>query len=33
VLDLLRDEIALALTLLGCSSPDEVTPAHVRRAD
>jgi isopentenyl diphosphate isomerase/L-lactate dehydrogenase-like FMN-dependent dehydrogenase len=32
VLDLLRDEVALALTLLGCSSPDAVTPAHVRRA-
>jgi isopentenyl diphosphate isomerase/L-lactate dehydrogenase-like FMN-dependent dehydrogenase len=31
VLELLRDEIALALTLLGCSSPEELTPAHVRR--
>jgi isopentenyl diphosphate isomerase/L-lactate dehydrogenase-like FMN-dependent dehydrogenase len=33
VLELLRDEVALALTLLGCSSPNEVTPAHVRRAN
>jgi isopentenyl diphosphate isomerase/L-lactate dehydrogenase-like FMN-dependent dehydrogenase len=33
VLELLRDEVGLALTLLGCSSPDAVTPAHVRRAD
>jgi isopentenyl diphosphate isomerase/L-lactate dehydrogenase-like FMN-dependent dehydrogenase len=32
VLELLRDELALALTLLGCSSPGEVTPAHLRRA-
>jgi isopentenyl diphosphate isomerase/L-lactate dehydrogenase-like FMN-dependent dehydrogenase len=33
VLELLRDEVALALTLLGCSSPDEVAPAHVRRSN
>jgi isopentenyl diphosphate isomerase/L-lactate dehydrogenase-like FMN-dependent dehydrogenase len=32
VLGLLRDEIELGLTLLGCRSPDEVTRAHVRRA-
>ena len=32
VLELLREEVALALTLLGCSSPGEVMPAHVRRA-
>jgi 4-hydroxymandelate oxidase len=32
VLELLRDEVALALTLLGCPSPEAVTPAHVRRA-
>jgi isopentenyl diphosphate isomerase/L-lactate dehydrogenase-like FMN-dependent dehydrogenase len=32
VLELLRDEVALALTLLGCPSPEAVTRAHVRRA-
>jgi isopentenyl diphosphate isomerase/L-lactate dehydrogenase-like FMN-dependent dehydrogenase len=32
VLELLQDEVALALTLLGCPSPHAVTPAHVRRA-
>ncbi len=32
VLELLRAEIALALTHLGCSSPVEVTPAHVGQA-
>jgi 4-hydroxymandelate oxidase len=32
VLELLRDEIALALGLVGCTSPDEVTRAHVQRA-
>ena len=32
VLELLREEVALALALLGCPSPDAVTPAHVRRA-
>ena len=29
VLELLRDEVALALALAGCASPDSVTPAHV----
>jgi isopentenyl diphosphate isomerase/L-lactate dehydrogenase-like FMN-dependent dehydrogenase len=32
VLDLLCDELALALCLLGCTSPEQLTPAHVRRA-
>ena len=32
VLELLRDELALALSLLGCTSPDELTRAHVQRA-
>jgi isopentenyl diphosphate isomerase/L-lactate dehydrogenase-like FMN-dependent dehydrogenase len=32
VLELLRDELALALCLLGCTSPDEVTREHVQRA-
>jgi 4-hydroxymandelate oxidase len=32
VLELLRAEISLALTLLGCPSPQAVTPAHVGRA-
>jgi isopentenyl diphosphate isomerase/L-lactate dehydrogenase-like FMN-dependent dehydrogenase len=31
VLELLRAEVALALTLLGCPSPEAVTPAHVAR--
>ncbi len=31
VLELLRDEIELALALLGCRSPAEVTPAHLVR--
>ena len=31
VLELLRDEILLALQLLGCNAPDEVTRAHVTR--
>jgi (S)-2-hydroxy-acid oxidase len=31
VLELLRAEIALGLTQLGCRSPDEVTSAHVKR--
>ena len=30
VLELLRAEIALGLTHLGCRSPDEVTRAHVK---
>jgi isopentenyl diphosphate isomerase/L-lactate dehydrogenase-like FMN-dependent dehydrogenase len=32
VLELLREELALALCLLGCTSPDEVTREHVQRA-
>jgi 4-hydroxymandelate oxidase len=32
VLELLRDELTLALCLLGCSSPDELTRAHVQRS-
>jgi isopentenyl diphosphate isomerase/L-lactate dehydrogenase-like FMN-dependent dehydrogenase len=32
VLELLREELALALALLGCPAPEAVTPAHVRRA-
>jgi isopentenyl diphosphate isomerase/L-lactate dehydrogenase-like FMN-dependent dehydrogenase len=32
VLELLRDELALTLCLLGCTSPEEVTRAHVQRA-
>jgi isopentenyl diphosphate isomerase/L-lactate dehydrogenase-like FMN-dependent dehydrogenase len=31
VLELLREEMALALALCGCASPAEVTRAHVRR--
>jgi isopentenyl diphosphate isomerase/L-lactate dehydrogenase-like FMN-dependent dehydrogenase len=31
VLELLRDEIELTLALLGCTSPEAVTPAHVRK--
>jgi isopentenyl diphosphate isomerase/L-lactate dehydrogenase-like FMN-dependent dehydrogenase len=31
VLELLQAEVALALKLLGCASPGEVGPAHVRR--
>jgi isopentenyl diphosphate isomerase/L-lactate dehydrogenase-like FMN-dependent dehydrogenase len=30
VLELLRRELALGLTLLGCRSPAEVTRAHVK---
>jgi len=30
VLELLRDEIRLALVLLGCATPDDVDPGHVR---
>jgi 4-hydroxymandelate oxidase len=33
VLGLLRDEILMALQLLGCNAPDEVTRAHVGRRD
>jgi 4-hydroxymandelate oxidase len=32
VLELLRDEIALALGLLGCTSPEQVTRSHIQRA-
>jgi 4-hydroxymandelate oxidase len=32
VLELMRDELELALSLLGCTSPAELTPAHVQRA-
>jgi isopentenyl diphosphate isomerase/L-lactate dehydrogenase-like FMN-dependent dehydrogenase len=32
VLELLRDELVLALGLLGCTSPDELSRAHVVRA-
>ena len=32
VLELLRDELALTLSLLGCTSPEEVTRGHVQRA-
>jgi isopentenyl diphosphate isomerase/L-lactate dehydrogenase-like FMN-dependent dehydrogenase len=31
VLELLRDELELALCLLGCTSPDELTREHVQR--
>jgi isopentenyl diphosphate isomerase/L-lactate dehydrogenase-like FMN-dependent dehydrogenase len=32
VLELLRDELTLALCLLGCTSPTELTRAHIQRA-
>jgi isopentenyl diphosphate isomerase/L-lactate dehydrogenase-like FMN-dependent dehydrogenase len=32
VLELLRDELALALCLLGCTSPEDLTRAHVQRS-
>jgi isopentenyl diphosphate isomerase/L-lactate dehydrogenase-like FMN-dependent dehydrogenase len=32
VLELLRDELWLALALSGCRTPADVTPAHVGRA-
>jgi hypothetical protein len=32
VLELLHEEIELALVLLGCASPSDVTRAHVARA-
>ena len=32
MLELLRRELELGLKLLGCTSPAEVTAAHVRRA-
>ena len=31
VLELLRDELALALSLLGCTSPEQLTRSHVQR--
>ena len=32
VLELLREELALTLALLGCSSPDQLTSVHVQRS-
>jgi isopentenyl diphosphate isomerase/L-lactate dehydrogenase-like FMN-dependent dehydrogenase len=32
VLELLREELTLALCLLGCTSPGELTREHVQRA-
>jgi (S)-2-hydroxy-acid oxidase len=32
VLELLRDELLLTLCLLGCSSPEQLTGAHVQRS-
>jgi 4-hydroxymandelate oxidase len=32
VLELLREELAMTLALLGCSAPDQLTGAHVRRS-
>jgi 4-hydroxymandelate oxidase len=32
VLELLQDELLLALCLLGCSSPAQLTGAHVQRS-
>ena len=32
VLELLRDELTLALCLLGCTSPDKLTRSHVQRS-
>jgi isopentenyl diphosphate isomerase/L-lactate dehydrogenase-like FMN-dependent dehydrogenase len=32
VLELLREELAMTLALLGCSSPEELTSSHVRRS-
>jgi isopentenyl diphosphate isomerase/L-lactate dehydrogenase-like FMN-dependent dehydrogenase len=32
VLELLQEELTLTLCLLGCTSPEELTPAHVQRA-
>jgi hypothetical protein len=31
VLEILRDEIELALALCGCTGPDQVAPGHVTR--
>jgi isopentenyl diphosphate isomerase/L-lactate dehydrogenase-like FMN-dependent dehydrogenase len=32
VLEILRDELTLALCLLGCTSPEEIGPGHIQRA-
>jgi isopentenyl diphosphate isomerase/L-lactate dehydrogenase-like FMN-dependent dehydrogenase len=32
VLELLREEVALVLALLGCPTPEAITPAHARQA-
>ncbi len=32
VLELLREELALSLSLLGCTSPEDLTRAHVKRS-
>jgi 4-hydroxymandelate oxidase len=32
VLDLLREELTLTLCLLGCTSPEQLTPAHIQRS-
>jgi isopentenyl diphosphate isomerase/L-lactate dehydrogenase-like FMN-dependent dehydrogenase len=32
VLELLRDELALTLCLLGCTSPEQLARTHVQRA-
>jgi isopentenyl diphosphate isomerase/L-lactate dehydrogenase-like FMN-dependent dehydrogenase len=32
VLELLREELAMTLALLGCSSPEQLTSSHVRRS-
>ena len=32
VLELLREELTLTLCLLGCTSPEELTPAHIQRS-
>jgi hypothetical protein len=33
VLEILHDEFALALALMGCTDPSAVTRAHVARGD
>jgi 4-hydroxymandelate oxidase len=33
VLELLRDELVLALALLGCSSPEDLGQVHLSRVD
>jgi isopentenyl diphosphate isomerase/L-lactate dehydrogenase-like FMN-dependent dehydrogenase len=32
ILELLREELALALCLLGCTSPQQLGPSHVQRS-